>query len=59
MTKQFIFCYTCNALTERLKNAKATSDAKEATIAYDQMREHIGRVKFPGKHGFRKVEEKQ
>lgn len=52
--KQAYYCCTCNSLTEKLRSARARHDAKEAAIAYDQMKRHLSVVKYPAKHGFRK-----
>jgi len=47
-------CYTCESLKAKLENAKSKNDVQETNIAYNQMREHLTRVKYPGKHGFKK-----
>lgn len=45
-------CITCKGLIEKLNKAKAENDPESARIAYDQMREHRLKVKYPAKHGF-------
>jgi len=47
-------CMVCESLTEKLENAKLENKLDLARIAYDQMREHKNRVKYPRKHGFLK-----
>jgi hypothetical protein len=46
-------CITCEGLIQKLKEAKETNDLELARIAHEQMREHLNRVKFPRKHGFK------
>ena len=44
-------CPVCKGLSRKYYNAKAKNDLEELRIAYDQMRDHLKRVKYPAKHG--------
>jgi len=45
-------CVECQGLNEKLKKAVEELDSESARIAYDQMREHRIRVKYPALHYF-------
>lgn len=50
--KQGQGCYVCKALSKSLAEARAKNNSSAARIAYDQMRDHLMRVKYIRKHGF-------
>lgn len=45
-------CWLCTNLKADLAAAKATNSPEMAKRAYDHMRDHLSRVKYPAKHGW-------
>jgi len=45
-------CWLCTNLKADLAAAKATYNPVMAKRAYDHMRDHLSRVKYPAKHGW-------
>ena len=50
--KQKTKCYVCRSLQQKLNEARSKNDLELGRIAYEQMRDHKRRVKYPSKHGF-------